>query len=1206
MALNPPIPTLIVGLGGSGAATVMHVKTQLMNMYNNVMPDTVGLIVFDTANNPLAQFRSGKQERKSGASYGSIELEPREYGHLGGRARDLAREVVDRPDAYSHLSSWLRAQNFLKSLPENVWNLEDGAGQIRQLGRLALFVDVAAPNQSQIYQRLNERINTLTRFLTKPEESLTVFIIGSLAGGTGAGLFLDVPHLIRRLMETNNSGRGVSLRGYFFLPDAFQATLSSGQRSEANPRAFAAMRELSRLQLLETFDLGYPFNYKGPDNVSQAAIWRGKLKTKLYDLVYLMDGGVLKDHALAKGAAVSIADTIVALTDKGAQEYTRQYGINIPINIKREQDKHGRVPYVGSFGSYSLIIPIQQIIDLWAHRLAQDVLTTLLKPSELDSSTHLPLKLSGTSNEERAHPPADEARNLLSNRNPILDPRNPTRRVYPTALWQQAYQWHKEKTGSQESAVLRGMSDKPAEWWVSRLKPTASDMGLEAARPSLALETMLEKTIVKEVPSSQAQRLNPVQDNDRVRAEVKRFIDAQVGYVRDQGQRDGGRFKAQLDELVQLEIDRFRQAFDLFTISQLNGENQSDAIRARTGKLGWARAVYDEIAVILNDTLDLLIKAATQARGGATASRRTQILNDYESAEKELVDMARGGNQGRARRAQEAFYPAADAVLDLHRAELTRDAVEHVIRAMRDYVNGAIEQIDRWIGLLATHFQGLYAMVAKGQQDLARELNQDESYPSRVSIRDEQWEEARYATYSRDSLSKALERTTWDVSAGTDQRGRPAMQIIVKLNGQALQYTERGDWNVKNSELLMQMCRASFDTAREQESILDYLAQNRYAGKPNDLADLLANKTGSLITFDRNFAGAVEPHVYLLVNVQRARASSGLFLDQVTNRLRGQLGFGATDSSGMHIQETEDPFRLTLVSTVELLPMTELNAYKAMRAEYMNQQANLRPQLHVLPAEVHAVELEDRLTRELNQTRRTFSDRVVVLVEDLGRFQNFLSLMAHKVIIEDKDYLDKMNTNFVYFLVLPSKDNPNQTEDWWLTKPSGEPSLLEAMTTYIFRGEDFGRKVHSAGYTSEIPYGRVAEHLLAARRYDTTERINEGPDAVGLYRTEMRDWLNRLADQSGAGSPQFNALAASVVEHDVLYEFKYWLQTTELPRIEAGREAAQTANADGQGANRAVVENYKDLFDLYSMAILMLNEMLEKQYKEAKKAAGER
>jgi len=91
MALNPPIPTLIVGLGGSGAATVMHVKTQLMNMYNNVMPDTVGLTVFDTANNPLAQFRSGKQERKSGASYGSIELEPREYGHLGGRARDLAR-----------------------------------------------------------------------------------------------------------------------------------------------------------------------------------------------------------------------------------------------------------------------------------------------------------------------------------------------------------------------------------------------------------------------------------------------------------------------------------------------------------------------------------------------------------------------------------------------------------------------------------------------------------------------------------------------------------------------------------------------------------------------------------------------------------------------------------------------------------------------------------------------------------------------------------------------------------------------------------------------------------------------------------------------------------------------------------------------------------------------------------------------------------
>ena len=50
-----PIPSLIVGLGGTGALVVRTVKEQLLNIYDNEVPENVRLLVFDTAKQPLAQ-----------------------------------------------------------------------------------------------------------------------------------------------------------------------------------------------------------------------------------------------------------------------------------------------------------------------------------------------------------------------------------------------------------------------------------------------------------------------------------------------------------------------------------------------------------------------------------------------------------------------------------------------------------------------------------------------------------------------------------------------------------------------------------------------------------------------------------------------------------------------------------------------------------------------------------------------------------------------------------------------------------------------------------------------------------------------------------------------------------------------------------------------------------------------------------------------
>jgi hypothetical protein len=286
-----------------------------------------------------------------------------------------------------------------------------------------------------------------------------------------------------------------------------------------------------------------------------------------------------------------------------------------------------------------------------------------------------------------------------------------------------------------------------------------------------------------------------------------------------------------------------------------------------------------------------------------------------------------------------------------------------------------------------------------------------------------------------------------------------------------------------------------------------------------------------------------------------------------------------------------------------------VTAYVNARATYENAPGSERPLLHVFPAEVRVVGYEDQLQR-LSQGRRLISNRVLVLLEDIKRFRDFLTLMAHRIIVEDRDYLNEKDNEFVYFLTTPSKEEPNNpdlTDEWWLTPPSPEPSLLDAMTTYIFRQEDIGRKTHNPTYVFPIDYAHVERHLLNVRQYDTDERINAGFEQnIGLWRPEMNGWLQKYAQEYGLDSPQFRALARVTVEYDVMREFAQWLEEDQLPDIIRRRANVNQQVAQGQLPNRLLEDDMNDLYDLYSLAILVLREMLDAKYKDAELAAGVR
>lgn len=1212
--VNLPIPALIIGLGGSGAMTLYHVKQQLFEIYNNRVPETVGLLVLDTAQKPLAQFRRAGERRDEGMGFGVVEFAPREMGHLGGNARELLERAARGKKAQvGYLSSWLQSDYYLENLPENLFNLEDGAGMFRQLGRLALFRDVAAPAKSQFYNLVREKITTI-KSQRRDARSLAVFIVGSLAGGTGAGLFLDTAYLVRAIADQNNLD--VQLRGYFYLPESFASTLSASMLNDAKSRSMGALRELSRFLLHEDWGIGYPITYQPPEARGDD-LWKGKLTSKLYDLVYLVDGQrrrrALSDYPMAVGTTPSVADAILSFIDSQAGEYQRAYIVNIGNQITQRQTREGRQPFVGALGTYTIILPIQQMVESWAFQLALDSLDALLVPVRRDASSHLPLELDPRANLERSHSPHDEVRVLLTSRNDIIDPRSGADiRIRPPALWSHIYRFFEQRRESEGPLVHRlgmmGLDD-----WLNYFVPGAEDADHAAQKAWRDTRRVMSLTVTTEVPASD--KMDPKEDSQhgarRVARQVEQLFDKQLGMVRQGGRREGGFYRDALNEFVKVQVDRFREGIEIYVVGQLHGQDDRDALRARTGKLGWTLAVLRELDVVLTEVAELMELVRTRMVGDR--SPRAQAVQAWEAAKQEMMEQRTKTRAiigaPPAIQAQRTYLSAAEHALEMYRAEIARESLTEILEQMRDFLQTAIKSLATWESVLAFDTRGLYARVYNAKQQVITQRDQAADVPSRRTIRDTDWEQARYTSYleTTDARQQALGGLQWDTQVEMSDQGTPRLRVMLNMGDRVFrddQASKTGRWSDDNFSALMDFCRDIFSTALDRESVLHYLATHEYDGRPDALAEELFLNSGALLRYDDAVVGQFVPANYLLAYQDPNRPEQTRFLQRVMDELKGHYGVSTTDETLARLQNADDRFRLTLVNMAELLPLRRIGCYTDHYQAYMSAARTERMTFHVFPAEVHAVQYEDELTRQLSQNRRIVQPRVSVLMEDKERFQEFLTLMAHQIVVRGRDevqYAKDGVSNYLFYLVVPADRpgaKPGEADMWWLTKPDKQPSLLDAMTTYIYRERDVGYETHQLGYNFPIDYDRVRAYLRFVREKETDKRINTGE--LAQDDPDMQEWLDELDPDS----PAWQDLARAIVEHDVLKEFAHELEL-ELPVMAQQMEQFRTGvDETGQTIDRADELALHEQFDLYSMAVVVLRGEIAAKREDAALHAG--
>ena len=207
--------TLVIGLGGSGCRVAAAVKRMVGGKDNDIQ-----FVGFDTDRN---------QEKAKGLDIVKI-----------SRDAKVGEILLGMPN----WQEWFPDNDVLMNE-----NMMDGAGQKRVLSRLA-FTDTLMRRGAM--DALDEAVNKLSMEDGDPDQtSLKVMIISSFAGGTGSGMFLQLPFYLRKKYLGKQFGI-MDIRGLFALPDIYvsHCDYSDAQIESVYSNAYAALRELAAINVI--------------------------------------------------------------------------------------------------------------------------------------------------------------------------------------------------------------------------------------------------------------------------------------------------------------------------------------------------------------------------------------------------------------------------------------------------------------------------------------------------------------------------------------------------------------------------------------------------------------------------------------------------------------------------------------------------------------------------------------------------------------------------------------------------------------------------------------------------------------------------------------------------------------------------------------------------------------------------------------------
>jgi hypothetical protein len=344
-------PTLIIATGGTGTAAA---KAALARIEHFVGPrhHYVAFRAFDTA------FQDNREPRL---------VDNSEYVYLGGfNAQSVIADIVSG-QAFPHWEKWLPPRL-------NFQQVAFGAGGIRPIGRLCYFyrrdrVEAAiqealtAVTDSDLALRFHQQ----TGIRVNLEAGIDIHLIGSVCGGTGSGIFLDLAFDLRRWAE-EHTNRTVTVTGHLVLPEAFRGKPVVMKALEAN--AYTALQELDRYMNATSDDPWIAEYVQHRPETSRRAP---------FDHCYLLSGLQQGGTSDVETLTAEIGEAIMLLTLSQAGQRISEGVINMAGQRKSTRDELGRVCCYSSYGVLGVELPEELLGESLGPDLARELHKQLLQ-----------------------------------------------------------------------------------------------------------------------------------------------------------------------------------------------------------------------------------------------------------------------------------------------------------------------------------------------------------------------------------------------------------------------------------------------------------------------------------------------------------------------------------------------------------------------------------------------------------------------------------------------------------------------------------------------------------------------------------------------------------------------------------------------------------------------------------------------------------
>jgi predicted nucleic acid-binding Zn-ribbon protein len=360
MSNNQPAnlqPSLIVGMGGTGAQILGRIKSLLLA--------EAPQLLFNESN------RQGKVKLLALdlRDYSPVEHAPLDRGseYLALGVGLPVDEWIDNQFRTSQSDFGIKDQWLLNAdgtpYRTGIGRIVDGTGQIRGVGRAATFNEA-----SRLYDTFGKIFADFFDVSQDSTSTPEVYFCTSLTGGTGSSMIFDIPYLVREAALSKVPTRTIFMYGHFILATAFQHVLpQQRQKFDTLANCYTALKELD-------YFANYPewrVNYTASARMVDA---NGKLTenaTKApYDFMYLYHS------ANDTGFQVSNPDTLMEISALAISFgiltglTSRMISKQVNTRAKSGINSRGKRTAYSAVGIACMELPKEQLIRTLGYRWA--------------------------------------------------------------------------------------------------------------------------------------------------------------------------------------------------------------------------------------------------------------------------------------------------------------------------------------------------------------------------------------------------------------------------------------------------------------------------------------------------------------------------------------------------------------------------------------------------------------------------------------------------------------------------------------------------------------------------------------------------------------------------------------------------------------------------------------------------------------------